>query len=184
MFSDYLFHHKSKSLIVGITATILTACGGGGGGSDSPANPPAADTRAPVITLSGSSSMPHEQGIAFTDPGASVTDNVDSNLSVSVAGEVNSAEAGSYTLTYSSSDSAGNTVSETRTVIVADTSSPVIALAGDQAISINTNDAWSDVGATATGPAIITEDETTIIVPSSRHATRQPDGCIDMRIKP
>ncbi|MDC1430502.1 hydantoinase/oxoprolinase family protein [Octadecabacter sp.] len=41
-----------------------------------------------------------------------------------------------------------------------------------------------DVGATATGPAIITEDETTIIVPSSRHATRQPDGCIDMRIKP
>ena len=150
MFSDCLFHHKSKSLIVGITATILTACGGGGGGSDSPANPPAADTRAPVITLSGSSSMPHEQGIAFTDPGASVTDNVDSNLSVSVAGEVNSAEAGSYTLTYSSSDSAGNTVSETRTVIVADTSSPVIALAGDQAISINTNDAWSDAGATAT----------------------------------
>ena len=41
-----------------------------------------------------------------------------------------------------------------------------------------------DVGATAMGPAIITEDETTIIVPSSRHATRQPDGCIDMRIKP
>ena len=41
-----------------------------------------------------------------------------------------------------------------------------------------------DVGATATGPAIITEDETTIIVPSSRHATHQPDGCIDMRIKP
>ncbi|MDC1229119.1 hydantoinase/oxoprolinase family protein, partial [Octadecabacter sp.] len=41
-----------------------------------------------------------------------------------------------------------------------------------------------DVGATATGPAIITEDETTIIVPSSRYATRQPDGCIDMRIKP
>lgn len=40
------------------------------------------------------------------------------------------------------------------------------------------------VGATAQGPAIITEDETTIIVPSSRTATRQPDGCIDMRIKP
>ena len=40
------------------------------------------------------------------------------------------------------------------------------------------------VGATAQGPAIITEDETTIIVPSSRIATRQPDGCIDMRIKP
>ncbi|MBT8412216.1 MAG: hydantoinase/oxoprolinase family protein, partial [Octadecabacter sp.] len=38
-------------------------------------------------------------------------------------------------------------------------------------------------GATVQGPAAITEDETTIIVPSSRTATRQPDGCIDLRKK-
>ena len=30
------------------------------------------------------------------------------------------------------------------------------------------------------GPAVITEDETTIIIPSSRKAQRQPDGCIDL----
>ncbi len=30
------------------------------------------------------------------------------------------------------------------------------------------------------GPAIITEDETTIIIPSSRRAMCQPDGCIDI----
>jgi len=30
------------------------------------------------------------------------------------------------------------------------------------------------------GPAAITEDETTIILPSSRHAIGQPDGCIDI----
>ena len=35
-------------------------------------------------------------------------------------------------------------------------------------------------GQTVTGPAAITEDETTIIVPSSRRAIRQSDGCIDM----
>jgi len=35
-------------------------------------------------------------------------------------------------------------------------------------------------GQTVAGPAAITEDETTIIVPSSRRAIRQPDGCIDM----
>ena len=35
-------------------------------------------------------------------------------------------------------------------------------------------------GQTITGPAAITEDETTIIVPSSRRAVRQSDGCIDM----
>ncbi|MGB3407580.1 MAG: hydantoinase/oxoprolinase family protein [Jannaschia sp.] len=38
-------------------------------------------------------------------------------------------------------------------------------------------------GATVAGPAIITEDETTIIVPVSRIAIRQPDGCIDLREK-
>jgi len=35
-------------------------------------------------------------------------------------------------------------------------------------------------GQTVAGPAAITEDETTVIVPSSRRAIRQPDGCIDM----
>jgi N-methylhydantoinase A len=30
------------------------------------------------------------------------------------------------------------------------------------------------------GPAAITEDETTIILPSSRQAIRQSDGCIDI----
>lgn len=38
-------------------------------------------------------------------------------------------------------------------------------------------------GMTVEGPAAITEDETTIIVPSSRRAIRQPDGCIDLSIK-
>jgi len=36
------------------------------------------------------------------------------------------------------------------------------------------------VGDIAKGPAIIPEDETTIIIPSSRRAIRQPDGCIDI----
>gem|GEM_PF-6059359 len=33
------------------------------------------------------------------------------------------------------------------------------------------------------GPAAIVEDETTIIVPSSRRAVRQADGCIDVGVK-
>ncbi len=35
-------------------------------------------------------------------------------------------------------------------------------------------------GQTISGPAVITEDETTIVVPSSRQAVAQPDGCIDV----
>ena len=38
-------------------------------------------------------------------------------------------------------------------------------------------------GETAIGPAIISEEETTIIVPSSRIAKRQADGCMDLRMK-
>lgn len=38
-------------------------------------------------------------------------------------------------------------------------------------------------GQTVDGPAAITEDETTIILPSSRTAIGQPDGCIDIIIK-
>ena len=39
------------------------------------------------------------------------------------------------------------------------------------------------VGQTVEGPAAITEDETTIIMPSSRRAIRQSDGCIDIMAK-
>ena len=40
-----------------------------------------------------------------------------------------------------------------------------------------------EVGQRAQGPAALTEDETTIIVPASRDAIRQPDGCIDVVMK-
>jgi len=40
-----------------------------------------------------------------------------------------------------------------------------------------------NTGSTVAGPAAITEDETTIILPSSRCAIRQPDGCIDVMIQ-
>ena len=38
-------------------------------------------------------------------------------------------------------------------------------------------------GQRAKGPAAVVEDETTIIVPASRDAIRQPDGCIDVVVK-
>ncbi|MCE2517015.1 MAG: hydantoinase/oxoprolinase family protein [Alphaproteobacteria bacterium] len=38
-------------------------------------------------------------------------------------------------------------------------------------------------GAALNGPAVITEDETTVIVPSSRMAVARDDGCIDINVK-
>ncbi|MCJ8308143.1 MAG: hydantoinase/oxoprolinase family protein [Rhizobiaceae bacterium] len=40
-----------------------------------------------------------------------------------------------------------------------------------------------DQGDQVNGPAVITEDETTIVIPSSRSALRQTDGCLDLAAK-
>ena len=89
------------------------------------------DREAPVITLNGSSAMRIEAGGTFTDPGSTVTDNVDTNLSATVTGTVNTNVAGNYTLVYSATDSSGNRSSRQRTVEVytpADTENPVLVV--------------------------------------------------------
>ncbi|MEP3198199.1 MAG: hydantoinase/oxoprolinase family protein [Lentilitoribacter sp.] len=57
---------------------------------------------------------------------------------------------------------------------------PAIGAQVDASIVLREN---MNSGAIVEGPAAITEDETTIIVPSSRKAIRQPDGCIDLSMK-
>lgn len=77
------------------------------------------DQTAPVITLLGDNPMSVTQGGTFTDPGATVTDNVDTGLVASVTGTVDIGTLGSYILTYSATDSAGNAATQvTRTVDV------------------------------------------------------------------
>ncbi|UCC14464.1 MAG: DUF5011 domain-containing protein [Gammaproteobacteria bacterium] len=101
-----------------LASLALQGCGGGGGGSGAPAAGPApADTVAPVITLVGSATVNHEQGTPYVDPGATATDNIDGAVPVSSSGSVGDA-AGVYTLVYSATDSAGNSATATRTVIV------------------------------------------------------------------
>jgi len=51
----------------------------------------------------------------------------------------------------------------------------------EQAAIVNRDDMVA--GDTVQGPAVIAEDETTIILPSSRQAIRQADGCIDVIVK-
>jgi N-methylhydantoinase A len=56
------------------------------------------------------------------------------------------------------------------------------ALGAFQKADVVQRDAMATGGRVA-GPASITEDETTIIIPSSRRALRQSDGCIDVFVK-
>ncbi|WP_299115474.1 immunoglobulin-like domain-containing protein [uncultured Winogradskyella sp.] len=111
------------------------------------------DTTAPVITLNGASTINLNVGDAYNEQGATATDNIDGNLTSSIVttGTVNTNVAGTYTVTYSVSDAAGNNASATRTVVVsADTVAPVITLLGSAAVNLTVGDAYTDAGATAT----------------------------------
>ena len=84
------------------------------------------DTTAPTISLTGSSTINLTVGDTFTDPGATATDNVDGDItsSITTSGSVNTSTAGTYTISYSVSDAAGNTATVVqRTVIVSVASS-------------------------------------------------------------
>jgi len=93
---------------------ITVACSSGDDSSESN------DTTPPVITLIGSANVSITQGDNYTDEGATATDDVDGDLtsSISVSGSVDTATIGNYILTYSVSDSAGNSASLSRNVDV------------------------------------------------------------------
>jgi len=104
------------------------------------------------ITLTGDSSIDHEWGTAWTDPGYAATDSSTGDITsqVAVTGTVNTSTDGTYTLTYSVTGSDGNAVSTTRAVIVADRTSPAVTVTGAASIALQPGDSYTDAGATAT----------------------------------
>ncbi|MBI3511331.1 MAG: DUF5011 domain-containing protein [Bacteroidetes bacterium] len=69
-----------------------------------------ADTTAPVITVTGGNDQTASLGTSWTNPTATATDDQDGDISTSitVTGTVDPNTKGTYTLTYSVSDAAGN----------------------------------------------------------------------------
>ncbi len=107
--------------------------------------------QAPYITLNGSATVDHEQATSYVDAGATATDVIDGSVTVIMTGSVDSNVAGAYTLSYSATDSEGNVSRAlTRTVTVADTTAPVITLAGDAAVEVELGSTYTDAGASAT----------------------------------
>ena len=133
-------------LLISLSLVFLSGCGGGGGGSDETAT--VRDQIPPVITLTGSAAVHHEQGTDYIDQGATATDAVDGSIIVVTTGSVGR-DAGTYLITYSASDTAGNTATATRTVVVADTTAPVVILVGPASVSHEQGTPFTDPGASA-----------------------------------
>ncbi len=107
------------------------------------------DTTAPVITLAGENPYTQNDDTTYIEPGYRATDNSGETITVIVSGAVNASIPGSYTLTYTATDSADNTSATMRTINVKDITSPVIALLGAENINVPFNIPYEDAGAVA-----------------------------------
>jgi formylglycine-generating enzyme required for sulfatase activity len=105
----------------------------------------------PELELFGGAGITREAGQAWAEPGAAGHDARDGNLtaSITITGTVDMNTTGTYILTYSVADAAGNEANASRTVTVVDTTHPVLTLLGDVNMSQAKNTAWVDPGATA-----------------------------------
>ena len=99
----------------------------------------------PIITLIGEAIVTVNIYSTYTDAGATAQDNEDGNLTSSIitTGGVNESVEGEYVITYTVSDSSGNTATTSRQVIVEDDGNPVYL--AENGVTIKAKD-WALIG--------------------------------------
>ena len=113
------------------------------------------DKEKPVIKLKGDQTVTVELNGSYVEEGATATDNVDGDISdkIEISGNVDTKKEGTYKITYTVKDKAGNVGTATRTVIVksksSESSKPEIRLNGEATINLKVGDSYTDPGATA-----------------------------------
>jgi len=106
------------------------------------------DTTPPVLTLNGDNPMTLQCHVdSYTELGATVSDACDAAATLVISGAVNANTVGVYTVTYTVTDASGNSASATRTVNVVDTLPPVITLNGDNPMTLECPDSYTEPGA-------------------------------------
>jgi len=131
------------------------------------------DTENPVVTLIGENPLQLFIGDDYVELGASATDNVDENIEVVITGDVNTAVAGTYQITYTATDSAGNKDQKIRDVVISvlpDTEAPTITIEGDNPVEVFIDNEYVDAGASATDNV----DETVTVNASINVDTSEP----------
>ena len=112
----------------------------------------APDTDAPVIMLTGLTSIQLTVDDTYMEEGAVCDDDVDADKPATVGGDtVDTSTVGQYTVTYDCTDTAGNVATQvSRTVNVQDapdTDAPVIMLTGLTSIQLTVDDTYMEEGA-------------------------------------
>jgi len=109
------------------------------------------DNTAPTITLNGDAAINHKFGETYTELGANAADDVDETFAATASGFVDIDRVGSYTVTYSATDEAGNEATQiSRTVNVVDVTAPIITLNGTPTITLPLGETYIELGAIVT----------------------------------
>ena len=104
------------------------------------------ESSAPTITLNGSANMTINVGDTYSEKGATAKDDTDGDITskISISGTVNTSKAGTYTITYSVTNSQGKTSTVKRTITVKENSSSKENTTSDQNTSGGSDSSGSE----------------------------------------
>lgn len=104
------------------------------------------DDISPIITITAPVEGTHYRSTTLPELSYSVTDNIDTNPTISVSGWFT--DEGTHTVTVNATDSAGN-IGSASVIYIVDNTPPVITLNGDSPIIIHIGSTYTDSDATA-----------------------------------
>jgi len=133
------------------------------------------DNTAPIITLTGDRDMSVFNTNGYSEPGFSVSDNLDTSLVTSTSGSVNINTAGNYYLTYLATDDAGNAASTTRVVRVIVTEA---ATSGSSGGNVRSGGGGSSEASTGSALSIVESQSAEFTQDSSP----EPDKLINLSV--
>jgi len=115
----------------------------------------------PIVTLDGEKVVSLDVGSTYTEAGALATDDIDGEVAVIISGSVDTATTGTYTVTYTATDSAGNTTTVERTITVGTTTTTTDTATESDTSTESESDTTTTDTSTETDATTETESATT-----------------------